>query len=358
MPPKKPHRKSGQQPHKPNSSLFANIPSDLKTVARWVNWRIEIRNGKRQKIPIAPKTGYMASCADPQTWGTYAEALARYKSGAVRGIGFQLGDSYTGVDLDDCRDRKTGAIEAWAQEIIEGLNSYTELSPSDEGVHILAKGALPPCGRRKGQVEMYDADHFFTMTGAHLAGTPSTVEERQTTLTEIHAQIFGKNMTQSGESHASGPSTSSLFDAELIERASNAKNMEKFGPLWRGDFSAYESQSEADLALCMILAFWTGRNALRIDSLFRQSGLFRPKWDERHSADGRTYGQLTIEKAVERTGEVWIPSVTAASGSIAGPGIVKRSLTLFRPKKHLRRTRAGESIATPTVSTNLMAKSR
>ena len=324
MPQKKPHRKSGQQPQKQISSVFANIPSELKAVARWVNWRIELRSGKQQRIPIAPKTGYMASCDDAQTWGTYSEALKRYKRSTVRGIGFQLGDSYTGVDLDDCRNRKTGAIESWAREIIDGLNSYTEVSPSGDGVHILAKGALPPRGRRKEQVEMYDADHFFTMTGAHLAGTPSTVKERQTALTALHAQIFGRNVTQSGESQASGPSTSSLSDAELIGRASNAENKGKFTRLWRGEFSAYDSQSEADLALCMILAFWTGRNAQRIDSLFRQSGLLRSKWDEQHSADGRTYGQLTIEKAIERTCEVWNPSVTAANGGNVGPGLVKQ----------------------------------
>jgi putative DNA primase/helicase len=89
--------------------------------------------------------------------------------------------------------------------------------------------------------------------------------------------------------------------------AKSADNGPKFNRLWSGDFSAYPSQSEADLALCRILAFWTRRDAARIDSLFRQSGLFRPKWDVPHFGGGKTYGQATIEKAIECEGEVYSP---------------------------------------------------
>ena len=70
------------------------------------------------------------------------------------------------------------------------------------------------------------------------------------------------------------------------------------GALWRGIWEdAHDSQSEADLALCNHLAFWCGRNPARMDHLFRQSGLYRPKWDERHFGDGRTYGEVAIAKA-------------------------------------------------------------
>ena len=87
--------------------------------------------------------------------------------------------------------------------------------------------------------------------------------------------------------------------------AKNADNGEKFKRLWSGDFSAYPSQSEADLALCRILAFWTKRHAASVDRLFRQSGLIRPKWDVPHFCAGKTYGQATIEKAIEADGEVY-----------------------------------------------------
>ena len=91
----------------------------------------------------------------------------------------------------------------------------------------------------------------------------------------------------------------SLDDQQLIERAMNAKKGVKFAALWRGDITAYDNDaSDADQALVNLLCFWTGRDAARIDSLFRQSGLMRPKWDEKHFADGRTYGQATIETAL------------------------------------------------------------
>ena len=68
-------------------------------------------------------------------------------------------------------------------------------------------------------------------------------------------------------------------------------------------FNDYPSQSEADLALCRLLAFYTNCDAGEIDRLFRQSGLYRPKWDEPHFAGGKTYGQATIEKAVSSADE-------------------------------------------------------
>ena len=71
----------------------------------------------------------------------------------------------------------------------------------------------------------------------------------------------------------------------------------------------YSSPSEADLALCTILSFWTKKKPGLIDSIFRQSGLYRPKWDEKHYSDGRTYGQETINTATELCSEVYTPLV-------------------------------------------------
>ena len=88
----------------------------------------------------------------------------------------------------------------------------------------------------------------------------------------------------------------SLSDDEILDRAPNAVNGQKFTRLFNGDTSAHPSQSEADLALCDMLAFWTGRDADQMDRLFRQSGLYRKKWDERRGRD--TYGNLTIQKAI------------------------------------------------------------
>ena len=87
----------------------------------------------------------------------------------------------------------------------------------------------------------------------------------------------------------------------------NASNGAKFERLWKGNTGGYDSQSEADMALCNLLAFWTGGDQTRIDELFRQSGLLREKWDEVHYADGSTYGEKTIERAVQNTSAFYDP---------------------------------------------------
>lgn len=320
---------------------FGAVPVELKTLPRWVNWRTEVRGDRPTKVPVDPKTGHNASCNDPGTWGTFRDALARLNDDTVDGIGLQLRAPYVGIDLDECRNPESGEIESWAQGIIDRLNTYSEISPSGTGVHIVAKGTLPPRGRRKGHVEMYSSGRFLTMTGLHLDGTPTTIEERQAQLTELHDQIFGRAAPQSPKSSGAAPSANSLADDELIDRASHAENCNKFARLWKGDYSGYDSQSEADLALCMLLAFWTGRDARRIDSLFRQSGLFRPKWDEKHAADGRSYGQMTIEKAIEGTCQVWNQPIAAASGGNAGLGLIKELADAISSEEKFAQDRSG-----------------
>jgi primase-polymerase (primpol)-like protein len=104
-----------------------------------------------------------------------------------------------------------------------------------------------------------------------------------------------------------------LDDGVVVEKARSAANGAKFGALYRGSTSGYESQSEADMALCSLLAFWTGGDARQMDRLFRASGLMRGKWDEQHYADGSTYGEKTIERAIAGTSEFYEPSSEATS---------------------------------------------
>jgi hypothetical protein len=215
-----------------------------------------------------------------------------------QGLGFVFTeeDPYVGVDLDDCRDPHSGEIAPWALEIIRELDSYTEVSPSGTGMHVLLRGELPKGRNRKGKIEMYDSGRYFTVTGEHLEGTPSKIEERSKRLITLHRRVFGQDADRpSGDTSALG---NDLSDQELLVRAMRAKNAEAFGKLWTGDTSGYSSASEADLALCSHLGFWTGGDQDRVDRLFRQSGLYRPKWDERHYGNGSTYGQATIERAL------------------------------------------------------------
>lgn len=100
----------------------------------------------------------------------------------------------------------------------------------------------------------------------------------------------------------------SLTDEQVLEKARAAQNGDDFSALWDGSWEGrFGSQSEADLSLCCSLAFWTGKNKEQMDRLFRQSKLFREKWDKVHHADGATYGEETLDQAIARTENVYTP---------------------------------------------------
>jgi hypothetical protein len=268
----------------------------IRDLRQWLCWRIEDRDGKPTKVPYDPSTGEKAESTNPKTWTSYEKARGACRDHGYEGIGFVFTpeDDLCGVDLDRCLDPETGEIEGWVQEVIGELNSYTEISPSGTGVHILVRGELPPGRNRKGRFEAYDRGRYFTVTGKHLAGTPQTIERRQEELQSVVYRVFGEESTNGHTKlvAASERPGNGLSDNDVIRRALSASNGQRFSRLWNGDTSGYGSHSEADLALCGMLAFWTGGEASRIDSLFRQSGLYREKWDRKN------YRNRTITEAL------------------------------------------------------------
>ena len=128
---------------------------------------------------------------------------------------------------------------------------------------------------------------------------------RECDLTAIYERVFGVE-DEAPPIAATSSVPVDLNDRELLERAFRSASGEKLRALYHGDKSAHgDDTSRADSALCFHLAFWTGRDALRMDSLFRGSALMRPKWDEKRGA--QTYGQLTIERAIARTSQTYAP---------------------------------------------------
>lgn len=148
-----------------------NIPEELTERPQWVCWRYARRGGKQAKVPYTA-TGHRASTTDLMHWTTCANALAYYNAGHCDGIGFVFssGDPYAGIDLDNCRNPETGEVAGWAQEILErvGDEAYVEASPSGAGIHIIVEGKVRGGGGRKGNIEMYSSERFFTITGKRL----------------------------------------------------------------------------------------------------------------------------------------------------------------------------------------------
>ena len=149
------------------SVLVEQIPDELKVRPQWVNWKLEKRGEDLTKVPYTPGTKHKASSTDLITWGSFEEAVESLDRYDGLGFVFSSGDSYTGIDLDDCIEQENGQIKQWALEIIRYFDSYTELSATATGVHIIVKGEVP--NRRKGEIEVYSSKRFFTMTG-HVLG--------------------------------------------------------------------------------------------------------------------------------------------------------------------------------------------
>jgi len=284
------------------------IPGELESEDRWVPWRWESRNGKWTKVLVNAASGCRASSTDPSSWSRFEQAVRYAQEKRLPGAGFVFtGSPFAGVDLDSCRDPETGRLEEWAREIAAKLHSYTEASPSGTGVKVFVRGALPPGRRRKGRIEMYDSGRFFAVTGHRLPDAPTGVMERTKELAALHRHVFGSPPAKPQHSRpADLPGGADLDDVELIRRAASAANGEKFARLWAGDTSGYADggnagHSEADLALCSLLAFWAGPDEERIDRLFRHSGLYRPKWER------DDYRSRTIGAALASRDEFWAP---------------------------------------------------
>lgn len=270
----------------------AGIAAELLALQRWVAWRFVERDRRATKVPINAMTGGAASSTDKTTWSDYA-AAARYARTHGCGVGIMLGGRLVGIDLDACIT--TGIIEPGALNIVHSLFSYTERSPSGTGLHILCWGELPVGRRRKGQVEMYDRDRFFCMTGDHVEGSPHSVMARTAELVDLHARVFGPAAPIRPTQTPANTHSLSLTDEDVIARARRARNGAKFEHLWSGDLSGYTSGSEADCALVSMLSFYT-QDAAQLGRLLRASGLSRQKHER---AD---YMERTVAAALAAAG--------------------------------------------------------
>lgn len=304
------------------------IPQSLIERNQWVAWRSTKRpNGKTSKIPVDPHTGGPASTTKPSTWGSFDQAWACCQEKSLAGIGFVFsdGDPFVGIDLDDCLDPGTSTILPWAKEIIRTFDSYTEISPSGKGVHILVKGTLPGPGKKTGAREIYDRSRFFTMTGNILEGVRQTIEQSQQAVTDFYRSL--SDQPDQGGVGAAIPLNHR--EEAIVAMAMGATNGEKFKGLWNGNIQGYRSQSEADLALCTMLAYWTEGDTAMIDRLFRHSQLFRAKWT---NSDGSLsdYASNTIQKALRGSVSSNKPEKNKTNYNLTDLGNAERMAAMFK----------------------------
>lgn len=291
---------------------YSAIPQELKGYKNWVCWQAypdpKSHSGISKK-PVNPKTGGLAQSNNPETWSDFETAVRQ--SGKYSGIGFMFSNSpFFGVDLDDMpndiEDYQNGGADNIISEFVNTLQSYTEFSQSKTGVHIICKGTLPE-GRRKakndsGGFEMYENGRFFVVTGNYCSEY-GYINDCTESVKPLHSKYLGKTAEPKPNRQNITVNLNSVDD--IVRAACSAKNGSLFKALYSGDFSAYSSQSEADMAFCNMLAFWCGCDAEKMDAIFRQSGLMRDKWDRKQS--GTTYGVITLQKAISGCSQTYNP---------------------------------------------------
>ncbi len=264
--------------------IVENIPQELKDLPIWVGFKfVPQKDKKPKKEPINSTTGEHAKSNDPQTWRPFNEVIVKAETLKFDAIGIGVVEPYIVCDIDHSVCEKV--ISPLAKKIISAFPSYTEYSPSKTGIHIVGKGKISRVRKFTTlDVEMYSGSRFFTFTGDLVPECPQDIHE-----VDI-SKLYGE-LEQMDDANKQ-------IDA-LFKRIRKSKD-DTFFALYEGKWQdSYSSQSEADIAFCNKLAFWTGKDSAFMGSLFRKSGLMRPKWDEKHFSDGKTYGQSLIEKAIE-----------------------------------------------------------
>lgn len=271
-----------------------NLPKAMREVNNWVCWC------GSDKVPKNPHTGGNAQSNNASTWGSFDQAVEACEKYSFDGIGFMFDhkNGFFGVDLDKCLDNVD-----FCDEFVETLQSYAEVSKSGAGLHIICKGTLPDGARRKGNVEMYSSGRYFICTGNIYNQAYTEVRDCTESIKVLHSKYLDSGLPKAIVKRAV---VVDLSDQEIIDKARNCKTGQLFNLLYSGNWQGvYSSQSEADMALCNQLAFWTGRNEPQMDRIFRTSGLYRKKWDSRRGSD--TYGNITISKACAACAETYEP---------------------------------------------------
>lgn len=304
---------------KPLAPNFDDMPAELKTYPQWVLWRYDWNEDQKKwtKVLYNPKTKRKAKSTDPETWADYDFTVAAYRLNAdhFSGVGFVFtpDDPFTGIDFDHCLtvDDMGDELSQFAKEWVDYVGSYTEVTPSNTGLHIIVKGKLAPNAKCKVAllgIEAYQQGRYFTMSGRSYHESPLPLIENQPALDYLCSDLLKRDEKPAEVDHPAAPLTN-LSAQQILDRAfASPKVGFKIQSLYNGDLSGHSNDhSSADLALCNHLAFWVGGDASMLDQLFRSSSLMREKWDRRHYQDGSTYGQVTINRAIANCREFYNP---------------------------------------------------
>ena len=242
---------------------YNNIPAELRALRQWVLWKsVDVGAAKPTKIPFQ-LNGQKASVTNPEHWSSFDEVVSAASNYSGIGFVFSVGNNYSFIDLDQSDDP---IVFKRQQEIFKTFSSYSEVSPSGQGLHIIVKGNVPQ-GRRRNAIEIYSNERYATFTGNVYLNEP--IRSCQDELMALWESLGSEKPQQLN--FESQPET--ISDAEVIRIASEAANGNKFQALWAGEYGGlYPSQSEADFSLINMIGFYT-KNKAQIARIFKTSAL-------------------------------------------------------------------------------------
>ena len=273
-------------------------------------------NGHDDKYPIDPRNGRLMKWKQDPCFTTLADTFTNL-AGVRKAnpdmrfeVGALLKDGLIMLDLDNIyneivnKDNPDGLLTKLHQ-LTKG--TYCEVSQSNKGVHFFFTATKTRKEIRNDKYELYDSNRWATLTGNTLWATSEIKHLSEQEMKQLEQFLWGDPKPEKPKSANTEPSNAEFTDADikkLLNKAINAKNGDKFSALYNNE-AISDDVSADDMSFALMLAFWTQKNAKEMDAIFRQSKRMRPKWDEIHSVDGQTYGEMTIENAIANTDEVY-----------------------------------------------------
>lgn len=295
----------------------AAIPAELKQFKRWTPWRAQwdAKRSKYDKLPVSAKQPeYGVSTAQPEKWSSFEDAVRTYAQydTVLQGVGYLMTGAHgvVGFDLDNCVDK--GVIAPWAQEIINSVNTYTEISPSGKGIRMFATGVLDGADWMNHEVgvEVYggSAPRFLTVTGKHIAGTPTT------TRLVPHSLLSGMRGTFGRASAATRPDAVPLPPL-LAEHLVPAVHDLDLPPAAREFLRDGEHQGDRSRALhsAALALFSAGLSATEVfATLHHNAHAFAVALDHRRQDPSRADAYLWVEHCVAAEPKARSRTLTAA----------------------------------------------
>lgn len=284
---------------------YENIPDELKREKRWCLYKIIQRNGKNTKLPLMPN-GKPAKSNDKTTWNSYEDCITSLNQNIGDGLGFMLGDGYIGIDIDKVSDdifvySMDYHAKSMTADFLRGISTYTEISPSKTGLHFIGKGEVPGIRKRYKNLEIYDKDRFFTITGNIIKDRDrNKIINIDSELSPLYEKYMPKINVINSENKRNQITTFLKDDQDILEKLFDrgyfSYTGEDLRKIYYGNYESYfNSQSEADFFMLQRLLYYTGNVEMAI-SFMEKSGLKREKW---HKRRGNTdYIHYIADKAI------------------------------------------------------------